>query len=1078
MNNTDEQDRAPRTTDARADNGSARSPLRVTLVIVLVGLVTLFIFDSVLLSIFFASLDPLLALLIEEAIQVVLIASVAAATYLWMRAVAARQRSNTIALEGVIDAVPMMFHRSIDHGDGTVTRAYRRCSPNFPLQGLTSPQTHPKTAILDVIHPDDRDHVLATWGRATDANLPYDLTTRIIGDDGEHHWIRYSATPTRLANGDVQWDGIGIDVTSERTLRESLETERQTMERLTEATTDHVVIFDRAGQVSFASRQMLADFGFAREACLGRRIDRLIKDRDDLTHAMSIIDGAMDSGETVRFEGPGDLGFGERHWSTVITPLRNHDQRVEGALLVARDMSERHEARRAQSIAERRFEAIFRESDVGVMIAEADGRITDLNPAACELLGRSPGEVKRLGLYGIFIQSDLEECIAEFEVRLRAGDRSYHTTKRALHPDGEIRWLSETVSLVRDERGEVEYLVLVLEDSTAEVIAKQRLAQSEARYRSLFENAAAWMVIVSSDGFVVETNQACANAFGRPLEEMRGLDVFLAIHPDDRQRAKTAFEEIRTTTESRVAAAVRFVAMDGTIIHTAVSLGAFRHGPRNEWLISAAVADISDREIAIERERTSEARFRAAIESSHDGFKIAEPIRDDQGRITDFRYLEANHAGCEMLGTTRNAVVGRTTLELWPFVKSTNTIATYARVIETGEPTSYELETNGDLPVEWLQVDLRSLDGNLVVSYRDISERKRSEQQLESLASRLDAATRGAGVGVWELDLGSNALSWTPTMFDLYGIDRSAFAGTFNDWARVVHPADAERVMKELAKATSSGTELRSQFRIIRPSDGATRDIAVISVTQRNQQGVPDQVVGVNIDVTEREQQRRELESLLKRHRLLLDELDHRTRNMLAALLSLVDLSSDSTEGSDSLRTRIESMATSHRVLSDAHWEPIGLRQLIELLMPTCACADGISIEGPDVLIPARQVTPFAVVLNELTSNAMKHGACSAERGRLEVDWCLREPSTEAGRALILRWRETGLEEDAEPFRTGLGLNLIAGFTRSELRGSHTVRSLPRGLEHRFEFRLDDPPANESAAVVETRAEPAPTTLV
>ncbi|MEM8834754.1 MAG: PAS domain S-box protein [Planctomycetota bacterium] len=993
-----------------------------------------------------------------------------------------REESNRLEREAlneqqasILEALPIMVHRSVDHGDGTVTRVYRRCSRDFPLRDIPSQQRHAKDSILDVMHPDDRAHVNEVWGRATESMTPYDLTARILGDDGRHHWARYTSRPTRLENGDVQWDGVGIDVSDEQRLRSDLDAEREVLERLTDSTTDHVVIFDREGRITFASRQMLADFGLSREDVLGARIDSIIADRKDLHRAMRTIDGAIGSGETARFERASDLGFGRRIWSGVVTPLRDSDGAVEGALLVARDMTDRTDAIAARLRAEQRLRAFFDASNVGIIVADADLNMTEVNPAMARMIGRSVDEVKRLGWMGIFDRSDELRCLAEFERHLVGGVDTYHELKRALHTDGQVRWLSETVSIVRDADGGLDFVILVLQDRTLEFAAQEHLRESEARYRALFENAAAWTAVVSLDDVVVEANQACADAFGRPLEDMPGLDVLPAVHPDDAPRAKDMMASLRSGRAQRVSGEVRFVTPGGRTLHTVVSLGAFTHEQTGERLISAAVADITQRTQALERERRTEARFRAAIETSRDGFKIAEPVRNARGEVTDFRYLEANSAGCTMLGSAPDAVIGRTMCELWPFAKSTHIFDRYVRVLETGEPASFELECGDHLPVEWLHVELRRLDGNLIINYRDISERKKSIEQLESLAMRLDTATRSAGVGIWEFEPASGALSWTPTMFEIFGVRPEHFGGRFEDWAGSVHPDDLERTTEELNAAIVNGHEFSTQFRIVRRNDGEVRDVIVLAKIERDTGGSTRRVVGVNIDVTEREQGKRDLEQLLARQRLLLDELDHRTRNMLAGLSSLVELTAENARDvptyAETLRTRIESMARSHRVLSDSHWEPVELRQLLELI-PDSSCAGGMHAEGPDVLIPTRQVTPFAVVLHELASNLMKHGASNAQRGRLSISWELTDQGVGEQPVLMFRWVESQLDEDPRFDRDGLGLGLIGGFARSELRGSHSLRTVPRGLEHRFEFRLDPVPHAPHAhrdAQVETR---------
>ena len=159
--------------------------------------------------------------------------------------------------------------------------------------------------------------------------------------------------------------------------------------------------------------------------------------------------------------------------------------------------------------------------------------------------------------------------------------------------------------------------------------------------------------------------------------------------------------------------------------------------------------------------------------------------------------------------------------------------------------------------------------------------------------------------------------------------------------------------------------------------------------------------------------------------RLLIREVDHRAKNVLAVVQSLAQLTPflDKKQYVTALSGRIGSLARSHSLLSSNRWSGARLDVLLgQELEPYGAENDGrLKIEGPPVLIQAEAAQSLGLVIHELATNAGKYGALSASSGALEVSW-----RWEPERRLVLTWRETGGPRTAPPQRQGFGATLIA----------------------------------------------------
>ncbi|MDJ0684877.1 MAG: PAS domain-containing protein [Alphaproteobacteria bacterium] len=137
-------------------------------------------------------------------------------------------------------------------------------------------------------------------------------------------------------------------------------------------------------------------------------------------------------------------------------------------------------------------------------------------------------------------------------------------------------------------------------------------------------------------------------------------------------------------------------------------------------------------------------------------------------------------------------------------------------------------------------------------------------QEVSDLAQRLSIATEGAQIGVFDFDFRTGRLEWNDEMLRIYGMDRNQFTGTFEDWRQAVHPddlAEAERLFSDARKAKG---QFKTDFRIIRP-DGVEAWIFAVAEFTETESGLPERVLGVNIDISERIHFQEELQQLSAR---------------------------------------------------------------------------------------------------------------------------------------------------------------------------------------------------------------------
>ena len=187
-----------------------------------------------------------------------------------------------------------------------------------------------------------------------------------------------------------------------------------------------------------------------------------------------------------------------------------------------------------------------------------------------------------------------------------------------------------------------------------------------------------------------------------------------------------------------------------------------------------------------------------------------------------------------------------------------------------------------------------------------------------------------------------------------------------------------------------------------------------------------------------------------KRQRLLLDELNHRVKNSLATVQSIVTqtirTSSSPEEFRAAFQARLFALSQAHNLLTHSNWEGAPLTDLLAGELAPYA-ANGVArfeIAGEEVWLKPNVAVALGMVFHELAINAAQHGALSAPGGRVCVSWDVR-PSPD-GERLSVRWTETGGPAVSRPSRRGFGSRLIERGLAHELGGEVTLLFEPDGV--------------------------------
>ena len=321
--------------------------------------------------------------------------------------------------------------------------------------------------------------------------------------------------------------------------------------------------------------------------------------------------------------------------------------------------------------------------------------------------------------------------------------------------------------------------------------------------------------------------------------------------------------------------------------------------------------------------------------------------------------------------------------------------------------------------------------------------------ELERTNERLATALRAARLGTYEWLPQTGEAFWDRGTYAIYGVD-PATSVSVELLHSLVHPEDLARFEESMGDTLDPANGRRDiRYRIVRGDDGRTAWVHADG-DMEFEDGRPVRLVGTVRDVTE-------LAVAETGRELVIRELNHRVKNLFAVVLSIVSLSgrgkTDAAQVVASIRERIHALSVAHGA-SLGHGDGMGMVELHALLSaimrPYLDAPDDdgppVTLTGNDVALAPRMVTPVGLVMHELSTNANKYGALSAEDGRVEITWRTVAAEGDASApTLHLSWREH--VATPPPFETagtpgGFGWRMIR--TAAAQMGATVDRSMTR----------------------------------
>lgn len=371
------------------------------------------------------------------------------------------------------------------------------------------------------------------------------------------------------------------------------------------------------------------------------------------------------------------------------------------------------------------------------------------------------------------------------------------------------------------------------------------------------------------------------------------------------------------------------------------------------------------------------------------------------------------------------------------------------QVLQSGEGLEEELIIEDGAESHVLRVlpyrDLNDAIDGVIFVFADVSKIRQAQADLarnEGLARQrsheIETLYKTAPVGMALVDRNRRYVKINQQFADLNGQPIEKHIGRTLD---EMMPMLAEKMERPIAEVFERAAPVGNMEVSLRLNENGIRDFLIDFYPYEEDALIT--AVGIILkDVTE-------LRRLEKELRRLMDELQHRVKNTLAIVGSIVNQTigsrSERTDLTDTLKQRIGALAATHDLLTQRNWKDASLQEILQGEFEPFHCEHRIRLSGPAVLLPPKHALTLTLTLHELATNAAKYGALAHDGGTLEINWMVNVDG--AGRELTLNWRETGVPDiEAKEIKASFGTRLIRSAVVHDLQGRCDYALNPGGL--------------------------------
>jgi PAS domain S-box-containing protein len=710
-------------------------------------------------------------------------------------------------------------------------------------------------SIWATIHPEDLSGLTTSVEKAVCDRTSWSDEFRIITPSGREKWIQGRSEPASAPDGLWLNNGIFLDITD----RKQAEAER---DRFFALSADMLCITSFDGYFKKVNPAFDRVLGYNRDTLLAQPWIEFVHP-DDRESILTQVATQLESGESeIRFEHRYRCHDGSYRWlSWAATPY--YQDRLMYATV--RDVTERKQMIEALHRAQERFRHLTEATTQIVWILAGDGLVDRAIPSWSKFTGQTTEEAWGWGWLEAIHPDDRAYTEKAWTAAVT------HTTlfqieHRLRRTDGEYRYMSVRGVPLLDDNGSIREWVGTHTDITEQKQAEAELQQTNTELKAIFNALPDLYFRMDRHGTILECQASPDMLLYMPIDRLMGKPIAQCLPANIGQQFEAALQQA-VHTQALASLEYELPMPDGVQYLEArlLPLG-------NEQFI-AIVRDISDRKEA----EAALMLYKHAVECSSDAIGMADAFGNHFYQNQAFSQLYE----CDTVEAF-NEFGGIAAVFDDPQVAQTLLSTILSDGVWVGE---VEQRTRSGCLI---QVLIRAYtikdEGGKIIGLMgvttDISDRKRSEEELRRTTRNLEEAQRLARIGNWGYDLEIESIEWSEEVFRIFERDHTLAAPNLVELMRFYHPQDREVFYQALERAVTQGDGYELELRMIR-ADGSLKYIQMKAETSIGDRGEVKRVFGTVMDITERKQAEITLETKAKELEKTLYDLQRTQSQMI-----------------------------------------------------------------------------------------------------------------------------------------------------------------------------------------------------
>lgn len=588
-----------------------------------------------------------------------------------------------------------------------------------------------------LIFPEDLPGALECFQRhvSSHGQEPYYNEVRYRHKDGSTVWV--------ICSGQViEWDSQGhpvrmigchIDITKRKQIEARLRQSKSTYRALIQAIPDFLVRMRQDGVqlevINTGNVHCLQTHeGSIEDRCILNIMPLPIAQERINLAEQAIATGAMKKQE-YKFVQSGQTYYEEAR----IIPLTENE-----VLVVVRDISDRKRADLELRSTKEQLELVLQASSEGFWDWNLITNEIYFSPRWKEMLGYADHELENTFEMwkSVIFEQDYITALQLIEDYNSGKIDSFTAVQRFHHKDGSTVYILSNAIHLKNDQGTVTRMVGSHLNITENKRQELALQQSESRYRHIIETTLEGVWMLNTEGKTTFVNQRMAEMLGYEAADMQQRPFTDFISPEDQYQSQAYF--IHRQHHGQHQHSFRFCRKDGSELWTLISATPLIDPDETFQGVIGLLTDITPLINAQEALNHSKMQLSGILHSSLDGIMAFRSIRDEQGQIIDFEWVLSNPTACKIIGRSQESLLGQRMLAEMPGNRDEGLFDTYVQVVQSGEPARKQFHYNHDGIDCWFENIAVKLGDGFAVTFRDITEVKRSEQKFQKLNQQLE----------------------------------------------------------------------------------------------------------------------------------------------------------------------------------------------------------------------------------------------------------------------------------------------------------------------------------------------------